>query len=125
MQNVFKYGLRIAFVVAWMMLIYLFLMAPTFFGIKKIEEKSLRIYTWANRIDENIIRQFEHKTGIKIYLNYYESSEELLTKIEKTSSLECDLIIPSAYIIQRMIEKELIKKIDKEKCHFGRVWYWI
>ena len=36
-----------------------------------------------NRIDENIIRQFEQKMGVKIYLNYYESSEELLTKLKK------------------------------------------
>lgn len=118
MQNFFKYSLRIAFVLFWMILIYIFLMIPTFFTRKQTEEKSLRIYSWANRIDENMIRQFEQKTGVKIYLNYYESSEELLTKIEKTSSLDCDLIIPSAYIIQRMIEKELVKKIDKQKCSF-------
>jgi len=118
MQDFFKYALRIIFVALWMLLIYFCLMIPTFFTDKKTDEKSLRIYSWANRIDENIIRQFEQKTGIKVYLNYYESSEELLTKIEKTSSLDCDLIIPSAYIIQRMIQKELLKKIDKEKCPF-------
>lgn len=118
MHNFFKYSLRIVFVVLWMLLIYVFLIFPTFFKDQQLEEKSLRVYSWANRIDENMIRQFEQKTGIKIYINYYESSEELLTKIEKTSSLECDLIIPSAYILQRMIQKELIKKIDKKRCSF-------
>lgn len=118
MQNLFKYSFRILFVALWMLIIYFFVMFPSFFPQKEKEEKSLRIYSWANRIDENIIRQFEQKVGVKIYLNYYESSEELLTKIEKTSSLDCDLIIPSAYIIERMIQKELVKKIDKEKCSF-------
>jgi spermidine/putrescine transport system substrate-binding protein len=118
MQNFLKYSFRVLFVALWMIIIYFFIMFPSFFPQKEKEEKSLRIYSWANRIDENIIRQFEQKMGVKIYLNYYESSEELLTKIEKTSSLDCDLIIPSAYIVQRMIQKELVKKIDKAKCPF-------
>ncbi len=118
MQNFLKYSFRVFSVLIWMIIIYFFIMFPSFFPQKESEERSLRVYSWANRIDENMIRKFEQKTGIKIYLNYYESSEELLTKIEKTSSLDCDLIIPSAYIIPRMIQKQLVKKIDKAKCSF-------
>jgi len=118
MQNYFKYIIRAFLIFAWMALIYLLLMTPKFFEKKDDKQKTLRVFTWANRIDENMIRQFEQETGIKVYLNYYESSEELLTKIEKTSALDCDIMIPSGYLIEKLIEKKLVKKIDKSKCPF-------
>ncbi len=118
MQNFLKYIIRAFLILAWMVLIYLFLMLPKFFEKKEDSQKTLRVFTWANRIDENMVRQFEQQTGVKVYLNYYESSEELLTKIEKTSALDCDIMIPSGYLIEKLIEKELVKKIDKNKCPF-------
>jgi spermidine/putrescine transport system substrate-binding protein len=118
MQNILKFIMRSFFIFAWMGLIYFFLMLPKFFVQHEDQQKTLRVFTWANRIDENMIRQFEKETGIKIYLNYYESSEELLTKIEKTSTLDCDVMIPSGYLIEKMIQKDLVKKIDKTQCPF-------
>lgn len=115
---IFKYFLRFLVILTWIGLIYLFLVFPFFFKNKNEDEKSLRVYTWANRIDESVLQDFEEKTGIKIYLNYYESAEELLTKIEMMPSLDCDVMLPSAHILQRMIHANLIKKIDKKKCPF-------
>ena len=123
MQSFVKYITRAFFIIAWMGLIYLFLILPKFFTLKDDQVKTLRVYTWANRIDESIIRQFEQETDIKIYLNYYDSGEELLTKIEKTSTLDCDIMIPSAHTLEKMIEKQLVKKIDKNKCTFMQEIY--
>lgn len=119
MVQIGKYIVRIFWVLLWIGIIYAFLMVPTWF--KKDETvvaKSLRIYTWAHRIDESFIKQFEQKTGIKVYLNYYESSEELLTKFEMMPSIDCDIIIPSAYIIPSLIQHNIIKKIDRLQCSF-------
>lgn len=115
---VLKYFIRLLMVLGWIGIIYAFLMLPYFFKKNDEGEKYLRIYTWANRIDETVLRNFEKKTGIKVYLNYYESAEELLTKLEIMPVMDCDLMIPSNYIIQRLIQGELIKKLDKSQCSF-------
>jgi len=52
-----------------------------------------------------------------------ESSEELLTKLEKMSSIDCDIMLPSGFIIEAMIKNNLIKKIDKNRCLFLKNMY--
>lgn len=118
MSEVIKYIIRAIVVMAWMAIIYASLMVPKLIQKNPIDTASLRIYTWAHRIDENMVRAFEQKTGIKVYLTYYESSEELLTKLERMSAIDCDIMLPSGYIIEPMIKNNLIKKIDKQRCSF-------
>lgn len=120
---VFKYMIRFFIVLGWIGLIYAFLMLPYFFKRNDEHEKYLRIYTWANRIDESILQNFEAKTGIKVYLNYYESAEELLTKLEIMPLIDCDMMIPSSYLIERLINGGLIKKLDKSRCPFVSKMY--
>jgi len=120
---VLKYIIRSLLVVIWIGIIYACLVMPSLFQVNSADTRSLRIYTWAHRIDENMIRKFEKKTGIKVYLNYYESSEELLTKLEMTPSMDCDIMLPSGYVIQSMINSGLIKKIDKKRCPFLKNLY--
>ncbi len=113
-----KYLFRLLAVCFWITVIYAFLMMPYFFKRADFQEKSLRVYTWAHRIDESIVRDFESKTGIKVYLKYYESSEELLTKLEMMSPVDCDIMLPSGYIIEPMIKAGLLKKLDLSRCSF-------
>ena len=74
------------------------------------DKKYVCIYTWADRIDESVLQEFEEKTGIKVHVNYYESNEELLTKLEHMPYVDCDLILPSGYIISSMAKAGLLKK---------------
>lgn len=123
MTELIKYMIRSMVVVIWMVIIYGFLMIPRLIQKTPVDTNSLRVYTWAHRIDEDMVRVFEKKTGIKVYLNYYESSEELLTKLEKMSSMDCDIMLPSGFIIEPMIKNNLIKKIDKKRCPFLKNMY--
>ena len=83
-----------------------------------VEDRSLSIYMWSDRVDESILQKFEEETGIKIYVNYYDSNEELVSKFEIAKDLNCDLIMPSDYIIQPLVEGGFLKKIDKSRCDF-------
>lgn len=104
-------------------LIYGFLMLPHVFKNQEQEAKTLRIYTWANRIDETVLQDFEQKTGVKVYLNYFESAEELLTKLEVMPFMDCDIMLPSSYVIKPMIQAGLIKKLDRSRCLFIKKIY--
>lgn len=115
---IIKHIVRILFVLFWLVVIYLFLLTPYVEKFFFSDKKSLCIYTWADRLDPEVLKNFEKKTGIKIYVNNYESNEELLTKLEKMPYVDCDIILPSGYIVSAMAESKLIKKIDFDRCNF-------
>lgn len=113
-----KHIVRTFFVIFWAAIVYAFLLIPYLEPIFYQEKKYLCVYSWADRIDESVLQNFEKKTGIKVYLNHYESNEELLTKLENMPYVDCDLILPSGYIINSMMQSGLLKKIDHSKCNF-------
>jgi spermidine/putrescine transport system substrate-binding protein len=119
----FKYVIRLFMLISCIALIYGFLMLPYVFKNKEEDAKSLRIYTWANRINESVLQSFEQKTGIRVYLNYFESAEELLTKLEVMPFMDCDIMLPSSYVIPPMIQAGLIKKLDRSRCSFMKKIY--
>ena len=82
------------------------------------QERSLSVYMWADKVDESIIKKFEQETGIAVYVNYYDSNEELVTKFEIGKDLNCDLILPSEYIIPALVKSGFLKKIDRSRCDF-------
>ena len=113
-----KYIFRFFAVCFWVVVIYTFLKLPDFLKDTEHHDNILRVYSWAHRMDESILKDFEKETGIKIYLKYYESSEELLTKLEMMSPIDCDIMLPSGYIIEPMIKAGILKKLDYKKCSF-------
>lgn len=113
-----KQVVRFIYVIFWLGITYLFLLTPYLEKIIFKNHKYLCIYTWPDKIDEMLLHKFEEETGIKIYINYYESNEELLTKLEKMPYVDCDIIIPTGYIIRSMVDAHLIKAIDFSRCNF-------
>ena len=112
-----KLQVRLLFILFWFACLLGFIMlshVSKFF----VPERSLSIYMWADKIDESILYKFEQETGIKIYVNYYESNEELVTKFEIAKNLNCDIILPSEYIIQPLVQAKALKKIDHSRCNF-------
>ncbi len=80
---------------------------------------TLNVYNWGeylslgedNTLDVNAA--FEKLTGIKVNYTNFESNEEMYAKI-KAGSSAYDIIIPSDYMIQRMIKEDLLLKLDME-----------
>jgi spermidine/putrescine transport system substrate-binding protein len=117
MQTVTKYAVRLLFIFFWIMFLVGFILlshVSQYF----VQERSLSVYMWADKIDESMIKKFEQETGIKVYVNYYESNEELVTKFEIGKDLNCDIILPSEYIVQPLARAGFLKKIDKTRCDF-------
>jgi len=96
-----------------------FLFIPVFIvgngDIVKAEEKILNIYTWADYLPQSVIQQFEKKTGIHVNHSTYINNEVLYAKIKANPDAGYDIIMPSAYFVNRMKNQELIQKIDKSK----------
>ncbi|NLK75415.1 MAG: ABC transporter substrate-binding protein [Clostridiales bacterium] len=54
---------------------------------------------------------FEEETGIKVYMDYFVTNEEMFPKI-KTGAVNFDVVCPSDYMIQKMIAEDLLAEIN-------------
>ena len=83
-------------------------------------DEQLIVYNWGDYIDESIIDSFEvyyaEATGktIEVVYSMFDTNEIMLTNLEKGEET-IDLVCPSEYAIQRLMQKGLIKKLDKSK----------
>lgn len=86
-------------------------------------EHTLKVYNWADYIDENLIPEFEQwykeNTGEEVHVLYqtFDINEVMLTKIEKGHE-DYDVVCPSEYIIERMLKNDLLLPLDR---NFGSV----
>ena len=78
------------------------------------DQKQLIVYNWADYIDEEIIKDFEEEYGIKVTYSTFDTNETMLTKIEQAGEV-VDLICPSEYAIQRLMQGGYLQKIDTSK----------
>ena len=77
------------------------------------DANTLKVYNWGDYIAEGVIDDFEAETGIKVIYDTFDQNEDLYTKIT-TSSASYDVIIPSDYIIQRLISEDRLAKINMD-----------
>lgn len=71
------------------------------------------IYNWGEYIDEEVITMFEEETGIKVRYDMFETNEEMYPVIE-AGGVTYDAICPSDYMIQKMVENNLLAEINFE-----------
>jgi spermidine/putrescine transport system substrate-binding protein len=87
-----------------------------------MEEKSISVYMFTEFISPTAIRDFEKETGVKVYVQYYESNEELCAKFKINEGVGYDLITPSDYMVEILKKNELLQKIHSEKLsHFCKL----
>lgn len=77
------------------------------------EGQVLRIYCPGEYMGENVIPVFEEMTGARVVMEYFDSNEQMYIKVANKEPY--DILVPSDYMIERLIEEKLIQKIDKEK----------
>ena len=89
-------------------------------GCSNIDERAsiLKVYNWADYIDEELLGEFEEwykeQTGEEVTVIYqlFDINEIMLAKIERCKE-DFDVVCPSEYIIERMLENDLLLPIDQ------------
>lgn len=77
----------------------------------------LNVYNWGEYISDgsdglmDVNAQFEAETGIKINYKTYESNESMYTLLE-SGAAEYDVVIPSDYMIGKMIQEDMLAKLN-------------
>ncbi len=72
------------------------------------------VFNWGEYIDERVIDSFEAETGIKVYYNEFEENEDMYPIIA-AGAVQYDVVCPSDYMVQKMIENDLLTEIDYSK----------
>ena len=75
-------------------------------------ESELGIYNWSDYIDPEVLRGFEREFGVRITYDTYESSEELVARLQ-AGAAGYDLVVPTTYAVTALIATGLIAPLSK------------
>jgi len=117
MHKIRKLFSRTSILAFWMLVIVLFLFSPRFFKLF-MKEKSITIFTFPLLLDAEYIADFEVRTGVKMYVHYYETNDALLAKLRSTDEHGYDIIFPSDYVVAQLIKEDKLQKIDSSKLDY-------
>lgn len=81
----------------------------------RADHNVLYLYNWYDYIPDNVITQFTNETGIEVYYSTYDSNEEMFETLSVTGGNGYDVVVPSGYFVSMMVEKGLLRKIDKSR----------
>ncbi|MBQ7223904.1 MAG: ABC transporter substrate-binding protein [Erysipelotrichaceae bacterium] len=79
-------------------------------GSKEFESNELYVFNWGEYIDEENIKKFEAKYGVRVYYKTFDSNEEMYTAV--VGGDKYDIIVPSDYMVERMIKEKMIQPLD-------------
>ena len=71
----------------------------------------VNVYNWGEYIDESVLEDFEAATGIHVNYQMYDSNETMYGKIAPGGT-DYDVVIPSDYMIARMIEEDMLEPLN-------------
>ena len=77
------------------------------------EGQTLHVYNWGEYTGENLLNDFEAKTGAKVVMENFDSNEQMYIKVANGETY--DVLVPSDYMIQRLIGEDYLQKLDKTK----------
>ena len=76
-------------------------------------DKELNLFIWSEYIPQSVLDGFKEKYGAEVKTATYASNEEMLAKIMAGGASQYDVLVPSNYVIQAMVQQKLIQPFDK------------
>ncbi len=80
-------------------------------GAAARSERVVNVCSWGEYIDESLITEFEEQTGIRVNYQTAESNEALYSLI-KMGGADFDVIVPSDYMIARLIQEDMLAELN-------------
>jgi putrescine transport system substrate-binding protein len=86
------------------------------------QERVVNVYNWSDYIDPKVLEDFTRETGIKLRYDTFDANETLETKLLAGNS-GYDVVVPTAYFLQRQIKAGVFQKLDRSKLpHLVNMW---
>ncbi|MBR0260746.1 MAG: ABC transporter substrate-binding protein [Selenomonadaceae bacterium] len=81
-------------------------------GDKK--ESVVYVYSWGDYLNPEVLRIFEKETGIHVILDEFDTNESMYPRVAE-GAVHYDVLCPSDYMIQKLINNDLIQPLDFTK----------
>jgi putrescine transport system substrate-binding protein len=106
--------IRFAIIVAAVLLVL-----PVF---ASAEERTVNFYNWSSYMAPGVLEDFTRETGIKVVYDTFDANETLETRLLAGKS-GYDVVVPTAYFLQRQIMANVFQRLDKSKLpNLANAW---
>jgi putrescine transport system substrate-binding protein len=78
------------------------------------QQRTVNFYNWSNYMAPGVLEDFTRETGIKVVYDTFDANETLETRLLAGKS-GYDVVVPTAYFLQRQITAHVFQKLDKSK----------
>ncbi|MDB5619646.1 polyamine ABC transporter substrate-binding protein [Tardiphaga sp.] len=86
------------------------------------QERVVNFYNWSNYVAPGVLEDFTKETGIKVVYDTFDANETLETRLLAGKS-GYDVVVPTAYFLQRQIAAKIFQKLDKTKLpNLANAW---
>src|SRR6266699_3239506 len=86
------------------------------------KERIVNVYNWSDYIAPGVIDDFSRETGIKLRYDTFDSNDTLETKLLAGKS-GYDVVVPTAYFLERQIKAGVFQKLDKSRLpNLANLW---
>jgi putrescine transport system substrate-binding protein len=86
------------------------------------KERTVNFYNWTDYIDPSVLEDFTRETGIKVKYDTFDSNDMLETKL-LAGRTGYDVVVPTAYFLERQIKAGVFQKLDKGKLpNISNAW---
>src|SRR5712672_2050534 len=88
----------------------------------RAEERTVNFYNWSNYMAPGVLEDFTRETGIKVVYDTFDANETLETRLLAGKS-GYDVVVPTAYFLQRQIKANIFQKLDKARLpNLANAW---
>src|SRR5215831_17297920 len=89
------------------------------------EERTVNFYNWSNYMAPDVLENFTRETGIKVIYDTFDANETLETRLLAGKS-GYDVVVPTAYFLQRQIKANVFQKLDKSRLpNLANAWPFV
>src|SRR5215471_16493109 len=86
------------------------------------KERVVNVYNWSDYMAPGVVEDFSKETGIKVRYDTFDSNDTLETKLLAGKS-GYDVVVPTAYFLERQIKAGVFQKLDKAKLpNLANMW---
>src|SRR3954453_16835022 len=86
------------------------------------QERTVNFYNWSNYMAPGVLEDFTKETGIKVVYDTFDANETLEPRLMAGKS-GYDVVVPTAYFLQRQIKANIFQKLDKSKVpNLANAW---
>ncbi len=86
------------------------------------QERVVNFYNWSNYMAPGVLEDFTRETGIKVVYDTFDANETLETRLLAGKS-GYDVVVPTAYFLQRQVSASIFQKLDKSKLpNLANAW---